>query len=87
MVRMMDSLKEACDEIGRTMDPAPNMKKWTVEASFERVKVESFELPIGSWPRDPRLKQCGAIMQQNFIKGVDAFTTVLFKDVLQWSKE
>ncbi|KAK0390145.1 hypothetical protein NLU13_3718 [Sarocladium strictum] len=87
MTRMMDGLKEACDKIGRTMDPAPNMQKWTVDAGFERVRVETFKLPIGSWPKDPRLKQCGAIMRQNFIEGVDAFTTVLFRDVLQWSEE
>ncbi|KAK1760123.1 S-adenosyl-L-methionine-dependent methyltransferase [Echria macrotheca] len=87
MVRMMDGLSEACDKIGRTLDPAPSMEGWVKEAGFEKVAVEKFRLPIGSWPKDPRLKEVGTLMAVNFTEGVEAFTAVLFKDVLGWSKE
>ncbi|KAK0622006.1 S-adenosyl-L-methionine-dependent methyltransferase [Bombardia bombarda] len=87
MVKMMDGLAEACDKIGRTLDPAPSMKKWAEEAGFVNVKEQRFSLPIGSWPRDPRLKEVGTLMGINFVEGVEAFTAALFKDVLGWSQE
>ncbi|KAK3388027.1 S-adenosyl-L-methionine-dependent methyltransferase [Podospora didyma] len=87
MVRMMDGLAEACDKTGRTLDPAPSMKRWAEEAGFVNVEEKRFRLPIGSWPRDPRLKEVGTLMGVNFVEGVEAFTAVLFKDVLGWSAE
>ncbi|KXH34978.1 hypothetical protein CSIM01_02014 [Colletotrichum simmondsii] len=87
MVQMMDGLMEACEKIGRTMDPAPSFKRWTQEAGFQNVGEQRFKLPIGSWPRDARLKEVGTLMGVNFLEGVEAFTAALFKDVLGWSPE
>jgi SAM-dependent methyltransferase len=87
IVKMMEGLMEACAKIGRTLDPAPSMEAWVREAGFVNVKVETFKLPIGSWPRDPRLKEIGTLLGINFTEGVEAFTAALFADVLGWSKE
>ncbi|KAJ2904438.1 uncharacterized protein MKZ38_008111 [Zalerion maritima] len=83
-VKMMDGLMEACDKIGRTMDPAPHFERWLKEAGFEGVEVSRFKLPIGPWPKDKRLKEVGSLMQVNFIEGVAGFTAALFTDVLGW---
>jgi SAM-dependent methyltransferase len=87
MVTMMNGLTEACEKIGRTMDPAPKMKDWIQQAGFKNVTQQTFKLPIGSWPKDPRLKECGTLMRINFLDGVEGFTAALFRDVLQWSQE
>ncbi|KAK0649580.1 S-adenosyl-L-methionine-dependent methyltransferase [Cercophora newfieldiana] len=87
MVKMTEGLIEACAKIGRTLDPAPSMEGWVKDAGFENVKVETKKLPIGSWPRDARLKECGTLMAVNFVEGVEAFTAALFRDVLGWSQE
>ncbi|KAF0317860.1 Secondary metabolism regulator LAE1 [Colletotrichum sp. SAR11_59] len=87
MIQMMDGLMEACEKIGRTMDPAPSFKQWTEQAGFENISEKKFKLPIGSWPRDERLKEIGTLMGHNFLEGVEAFTAALFKDVLGWSQE
>lgn len=87
MVTMMNGLMEACDKIGRTLDPAPQMKSWVEQAGFENVSQQVFKLPIGSWPKDPRLKECGTLMRINFLDGVEGFTAALFRDVLQWSQD
>ena len=87
MVKMMEGLMEACKRIGRTMDPAPSMKQWAEEAGFVNLKQESFRLPVGSWPRDPRMKEIGTLLAMNFIDGVEAFTAALFKDVLGWTQK
>jgi SAM-dependent methyltransferase len=85
MVKMMDGLMEACEKIGRTMNPAPSMKGWVEAAGFVNINQQSFKLPIGSWPKDPRLKEIGTFMGINFVEGVEAFTAALFKDVLGWT--
>ncbi|KAL2180554.1 S-adenosyl-L-methionine-dependent methyltransferase [Thermothelomyces heterothallicus CBS 202.75] len=87
MVRMMDGLMEACDRIGRTMNPAPSMERWVRDAGFVNVRVHVFPLPVGAWPRDPRLKEIGTLLAVNFTEGVEAFTAALFADVLGWSKD
>ncbi|KAK4185323.1 S-adenosyl-L-methionine-dependent methyltransferase [Podospora australis] len=87
MVRLMDSLALACDKIGRTLDPAPSMKKWAEEAGFINVTEKRFRLPIGNWPKDARLKEVGTLMGVNFTEGVEAFTAVLLKDILGWPQE
>jgi len=87
MVKLMEGLVEACNKIGRTLDPAPSMEGWTKDAGFQNVKVDTMRLPVGSWPRDPRLKEVGTLMDVNFIEGVEAFTAALFKDVLGWPQD
>ncbi|KXH65901.1 hypothetical protein CSAL01_12986 [Colletotrichum salicis] len=87
MVQMMNGLMEACEKIGTTMDPAPSFKRWTEQAGFQKVIEQRFKLPIGSWPKDARLKEVGTLMGVNFLEGVEAFTAALFKDVLGWSPE
>ncbi|BCS01615.1 class I SAM-dependent methyltransferase [Aspergillus luchuensis] len=86
MVKMMDGLKEACLKIGQTMDPAPEFEKWVGEAGFGAVHTMKFKLPIGSWPKDARLKECGSFMRVNFVEGVEGFTAALFGDVLGWEQ-
>ncbi|KAL2154645.1 hypothetical protein VTH82DRAFT_3321 [Thermothelomyces myriococcoides] len=87
MVRMMENLMEASDQVGRTMDPAPKMEGWVRDAGFINISIQAFPIPIGPWPRDRRLKEIGALMAVNFIEGVDTFTAAPFADVLGWAKE
>ncbi|RAK80762.1 class I SAM-dependent methyltransferase [Aspergillus fijiensis CBS 313.89] len=87
MVKMMEGLLEAGDKIGQTLDPAPSFEGWVREAGFTNVQKHAFKLPIGPWPKDARLKECGSFMRVNFIEGVEGFTAQLFIDVLGWTQE
>ncbi|KAE8343266.1 hypothetical protein BDV24DRAFT_149874 [Aspergillus arachidicola] len=86
-VKMMDALKEGCLRIGQTMDPAPNMHDWVEDAGFTIVDERKFKLPLGNWPKDKRLKECGSFNRVNFVEGVDAFTASILPDILGWRKE
>lgn len=87
--QMMNGLIEACNKIGRTMNPAPEMERWVREAGFDKGQIltEKLKLPVGIWPKDARLKECGALLRVNFIEGVSGFTSVLFSDVLGWPRD
>ncbi|KJZ72306.1 hypothetical protein HIM_08347 [Hirsutella minnesotensis 3608] len=84
---MVDGLRDACERIGRTVNPAPSFKRWAEETGFTRVEEKRFKLPVGDWPKDPRLKEIGAFLSVNISEGVEGFTAVLFRDVLGWSQE
>ncbi|KAL2006802.1 hypothetical protein VTN00DRAFT_9470 [Thermoascus crustaceus] len=84
---MLQFLCEACDKVGRTLNPAPNFERLVAEAGFKNIEKKMFKLPLGAWPKDPRLKEIGAFMALDFIEGVEAFTLVPFTDVLGWTKE
>ncbi|KAL2220618.1 S-adenosyl-L-methionine-dependent methyltransferase, partial [Thermoascus aurantiacus ATCC 26904] len=84
---MLKLLSEACDKVGRTLNPAPSFKRWVEEAGFKNIEQKIFKSPIGTWPKDRRMKEIGAFMAVDFIEGVEAFTLVPFTEVLGWSKE
>lgn len=81
MVRMMNGLMDAAGKIGRTW------RAGAQHAGFTNINKQRFNLPIGSWPRDPGLKEIGTLMRVNFVEGVEAFTAALFHDVLGWPKD
>ncbi|ROT37129.1 S-adenosyl-L-methionine-dependent methyltransferase [Sodiomyces alkalinus F11] len=82
VVKMMNGLMDACDKIGRNISPAPSFKKWAEDAGFDNVTQQTFKLPVGTWAKDQRLKECGLYARQNFLEGVQGFTAQLFKDLL-----
>ncbi|KJZ71255.1 hypothetical protein HIM_09328 [Hirsutella minnesotensis 3608] len=86
LAQLMNELMNACNSIGRTWNPAPSFKKWAQEAGFTRIEEQCFKLPVGGWPKDPRLKEIGAFLSINFSEGVDAFTAVPLRDLLGWSR-
>ncbi|KAL1989317.1 hypothetical protein VTN96DRAFT_79 [Rasamsonia emersonii] len=57
------------------------------KAGFVDVKEESFKVPIGPWPKDPKLKEIGRFQQVQQIQGAEVYTPALFSRVLGWSKE
>ncbi|KAJ6436952.1 Protein-arginine deiminase [Purpureocillium lavendulum] len=87
LVQMVDGIRVALDKIGRTGNPAPSFKRWAQDAGFTRLEEQRFRMPVGSWPKDPRLKEIGAFLSVNISEGVEGFTASLFRDVLGWSRE
>ncbi|KAL2214891.1 S-adenosyl-L-methionine-dependent methyltransferase [Thermoascus aurantiacus ATCC 26904] len=87
VVQMLRLLSQACDKVGCTLDPMRSLKRWVQEAGFVNVDERIFKMPMGTWPKDERLKEIGAFLAMDFIEGVEAFTLVPFTEVLGWSKE
>ncbi|EXM17997.1 hypothetical protein RAB80_010118 [Fusarium oxysporum f. sp. vasinfectum] len=87
LVQLMEGLMKACENIGRTFDPAPSLQKWAKEAGFTQVTEQRVRLPVGRWPKDKRLRDIGTLMAANFYKGVQRFTAKTFRDILGWSED
>lgn len=55
------------------------------EAGFVDVKEHILKLPVGSWPKDRRLKQVGLLESVNMTEGIQGLTMMLFTRCLHWT--
>ncbi|KAH6628145.1 S-adenosyl-L-methionine-dependent methyltransferase [Chaetomium tenue] len=83
----INTFLEATRKMGREACPGPKLEGWVRDAGFTNVKHERFRLPIGSWPKDPHLKQVGLYNISQIMTGLEAFSLRIFCDVLGWKKE
>jgi hypothetical protein len=56
-------------------------------AGFVNVTQQRSKIPLGLWPRDPRLKKIGACSLLQFLEGFEGFTLAGYTRVLGWSKD
>ncbi|ETN43406.1 uncharacterized protein HMPREF1541_02565 [Cyphellophora europaea CBS 101466] len=63
------------------------LKQQMLEAGFVNVEQHILKLPVGSWPKDPRLKRCGLFETVNMTDGISGLTTMLFTRALGWTRE
>lgn len=60
-------------------DPIPKMTGWMDEAGFEPVIKTDMIVPVGPWPKDPKLKNIGRYFLHNMLdNGVENYTMALF---------
>lgn len=56
------------------------------DAGFVRVQEDVLKIPIGSWPKDEKLKEIGRYMQVHAMESVEPLTLALFTRILGWSE-
>jgi len=54
------------------------------EAGFTAIKEYPFKLPLGSWPRDPKMKEIGTFNLMMTDGSLEGFALYLFTRVLGW---
>lgn len=67
---------------GRSFSIAEDMKGLMEEAGFVNVTCKAFRWPIGSWPRDPDLKQIGIYNRLGWDEGLEGWAMFLFTNHL-----
>ncbi|KAI8664635.1 hypothetical protein NCS57_00505100 [Fusarium keratoplasticum] len=83
----MQTLRDASVKFGKPLNSAPSWKDKVIEAGFVDVKHEVRKLPIGAWPKDPKLKEIGRYQSIQELQVVDSYTPQLFSQVLGWNIE
>ncbi|KAH0432024.1 umta methyltransferase family protein [Colletotrichum camelliae] len=80
-------LVRACEMIGRTGRPGPQLKDWITDAGFQQVTHQRFKCPMGPWPKDPQYKEVGMLNLIQLLDGLEGFSLKLCCDVLGQSRE
>ncbi|KAL1962249.1 hypothetical protein VTN77DRAFT_9905 [Rasamsonia byssochlamydoides] len=83
-IQYLKNLHKAGEKIGRDVNIATKLKHWVEEAGFEDVVEKVYILPLGPWPKDPKLKELGKWTYIQFPDAIDAYGLRLYTQVLGW---
>lgn len=86
-MQYLRSLHGAGNRTGRKMKIAPNLKDWIKETGFEDVTESVYVLPLGPWPKDPKLKELGRWAYVRNPDAVDAYGLHVYTQVLGWEPD
>jgi hypothetical protein len=87
LVQFVTHLNTASRKIGLEPRLAPKLPDLVKDAGFENVYHEVFKFPVGTWPKDKRLKEIGAYNHMQVVDGLEAFAMAAFTRVLEWPRE
>ncbi|KAJ4009243.1 hypothetical protein NW752_009542 [Fusarium irregulare] len=57
------------------------------DAGFEEIRVVDYKIPVGDWPKDPKLREVGKFVRACLENDIEGYTLMMWQDVLQWPKE
>jgi SAM-dependent methyltransferase len=57
------------------------------EAGFEEIHTVDYKIPVGDWPKDPKLREVGKYVRACLENDLEGYTLMMWKDVLQWPKD
>ncbi|KAL2132746.1 hypothetical protein VTI74DRAFT_3429 [Chaetomium olivicolor] len=56
-------------------------------AGFTDIQVKEIKVPLGEWPKDPRLKEVGYIAKECIEADVEGYMLYMCQSVLGWTRE
>ncbi|WAO91736.1 Hypothetical protein NCS54_00921700 [Fusarium falciforme] len=85
--RWAAGILEGSAKFGKPIDCAHQWKDELIKVGFVDVQEEIRKIPIGPWPKDPKLKEIGKYQSVQTRQAIDSYTPKLFGAVLGWSNE
>jgi len=76
--RWLDLAEVGMTKLGRDFKKVPHYKKYLTECGFVDVVETQFAWPIGSWPRDKKMKMLGAWGRENVLSGLQGWSMAVF---------
>ena len=77
-------LVDAGERLGRILFPAQEVEGWVTEGGYDNVRVQTFDMPLGTWAKDRALRELGILFTVQMIQGLEAMSLRLMCDVLGW---
>jgi hypothetical protein len=87
IVEFYNVLKPLGAQIGIDLDVATKFRKLLEDGGYEDVQEQIFDLPMGDWPQDRRLKEIGRFQRFQFMGGLQAIGSALLTRMGRWTKE
>lgn len=78
---------EGTTNLGKPATCAEDYKKWLEEIGFENVVEVQYRWPQNGWPKDPKMKELGMWMLENFSNGLSGLSMAVFTRGLGWTQE
>ncbi|KAF1840194.1 S-adenosyl-L-methionine-dependent methyltransferase [Cucurbitaria berberidis CBS 394.84] len=82
--------QELCNQAAQTFKKdirvGDSLRQRMIDAGFVDVQEKVVKVPIGPWPKDPRMKEIGRYQRENMTMGIEPYTLGFFGKVLGWSE-
>ncbi len=82
-----DEFTKIAHGVGLEFDMYPQYVGLLRSAGFENVESHEEPTPIGTWPKNKRLKEIGLYFGTSFMAAVDAYSLAMFTRYGHWSME
>ncbi len=82
-----DLLMEAGEKAGFLLNTCGKAADYMRDAGFVDIVRVPYKWPMGSWPKNARMKELGAIVRENFLGGAETMCLALFTRFLDWPLE
>ncbi|KAL1967102.1 hypothetical protein VTN77DRAFT_3626 [Rasamsonia byssochlamydoides] len=83
----VENLHKASEIFGKSMTLVGTWQDEMLKAGFTDIKSEIIKVPVGTWPKDSKLKELGKYHQAQVLQAIGSYTPALYTRVLGWSRE
>ena len=83
----ISTLLESARSVNREPNPGSKLEGWVKDAGFTNIVHKKYKIPFGTWPRDPKLKEIGALNYAQANNGLEGLSMRMFTGVLKWTPE
>ncbi|TDZ33123.1 putative methyltransferase tdiE [Colletotrichum spinosum] len=88
LLRWVELFMDACKASGRDGQIGPKLESLVRDNSgLINVHHRPHKIPIGPWPKDPRMKEIGMYELIQMLEGLEGFSLRLLCGALGWTKE
>ncbi|KAF2261391.1 S-adenosyl-L-methionine-dependent methyltransferase [Lojkania enalia] len=87
LVRWHNYMHDAASKAGFPLDAISHVPAMMENAGFTDIVATPIKWPINTWPKDPRFKEIGRWVMENFIWGCESMSLALFTRALGWSAD
>ncbi|OJD22276.1 hypothetical protein ACJ73_06377 [Blastomyces percursus] len=78
---------DASAKFGKPLEIVQTFPEKLKKSGFVDVKSTLKKLPIGTWPKDKKLKEVGRFQQLQVLQALEPYSLFLFTKILGWSVE
>ncbi|KAG5287448.1 TAM domain methyltransferase [Histoplasma capsulatum G186AR] len=78
---------EASSKFGKPLEIVPLLPEKLKKAGFQDVTTQLKKLPLGTWPKDKKLKEVGRFQQLQVLQALEPYSLFLFTKILGWTVE
>lgn len=86
MCHWQDLCNEAAVKFKKDIRAGSTLKERIIEAGFVDVHEKVVKIPIGPWPKDPKMKEIGRYQREHVAMGIEPYTLGFIGKVLGWSE-
>lgn len=82
-----ETIADGISKMGKVLYTGPLFEGLLKDAGFISIHVHTYKLPLGTWPKDKKMKEVGTVNALQYLEGMEAFSYRLLTTVLGWKLE